>query len=389
MDELITWILEEGRDSDDLGAILKGLSERLVARGIPLYRTNLSMPTIDPEAALLRFNWLRDEGLTTAALSPEAAQGASFRRSPLLHMLKRNVFRERWNLEDPQVVQRFALFEELRAAGVTEYAIRWVPFSKGRTALKGAMLTMATDRPGGFTDGQFEAVDRVVPALSVVAYRIGLSHVAVETLGAYLGPQTADHVLQGMIRRGDSQVISAALLLADLRGFTALVDRMPGAEVVGWLNQHLECVGDAITERGGEVLKFLGDGLLAVVPSERGGAERACHEALSAAVDAGGRNAALNARRATEGGPALDLSIALHFGDVIYGNIGTARRLDFTVVGPAVNEVSRMETLGKALGRALLLSQSLAHRCGQPVLSLGPHKLRGTTGMREMFALAP
>jgi adenylate cyclase len=388
MNELIKWILEEGRDSDDLGAIFKGLSERLVARGIPLYRTNLSMPTIDPETALLRFNWLRDEGLTTAALSPEDAHGASFRRSPILHMLKRNVFRERWNLEDPQVVQRFALFEELRAVGVTEYALRFVPFSKGRTALKGAMLTMATDRPGGFTDGQFEAVDRVVPALSVVAYRIGLSHVAVETLGAYLGPQTGAHVLQGMIRRGDSQVISAALLLADLRGFTALVDSNPGTEAVGWLNQHLECIGDAVTEHGGEVLKFLGDGLLAVFPSEHIGAERACREALSAAVDAGGRNAALNARRATEGGPALDLSIALHFGDVIYGNIGTARRLDFTVVGPAVNEVSRMETLGKALGREVLLSQSIADRCGRPVLSLGPHELRGTSGMREMFTLA-
>ena len=110
---------------------------------------------------------------------------------------------------------------------------------------------------------------------------------------------------------------------------------------------------------------------------------------MSAAVDACGRNAALNARRAAEGGPELDLSIALHFGDVIYGNIGTARRLDFTVVGPAVNEVSRMEALGKVLGRELLLSESIAHRCGHPVVSLGPHKLRGTTGMREMFALAP
>jgi adenylate cyclase len=388
MDELINWILEEGRESDDLGAILKGLSERLVARGIPLYRTNLSMPTIDPEAALLRFNWVRGEGLTTAALSPEDAHGASFRRSPLLDMLKRNVFRESWNLEDPQVVQRFALFEDLRAMGVTEYAVRFVPFSKGRTALKGAMLSMATDRPGGFNAGDFAAVNRVLPALTVVAYRIGLSHVAVETLGAYLGQRTGDHVLQGMIRRGDSQVISAALLLADLRGFTALVDRTPGPEVVGWLNQHLECVGDAIAERGGEILKFLGDGLLAVFPSEGVGAEQACHEALNAAVDAGGRNAALNARRGAEGGPTLDLSIALHFGDVIYGNIGTARRLDFTVIGPAVNEVSRMETLGKSLGRELLLSQSIARRCGRPVVSLGPHQLRGTAGAREMFALA-
>ena len=389
MNELIKWILEQGRDSDDLGAIFKGLSERLVAQGIPLYRANLSMPTIDPTAALLRFIWSRDEGVTTAALSREDTYGPSFQRSPIRHLLERNVFGERWKLEDPEVVRRFELFEELRALGATEYALRFVPFSKSRTALRGAMFAMATDRPGGFTDAQVEAVERILPALSVVAYRIGLSHAAAETLGAYLGPQTGAHVMQGMIRRGDSQVISAALLLADLRGFTALVDRMPGTEIVGWLNQHLECIGDAVTERGGEVLKFLGDGLLAVFPSEHVGAERACHDALGAAVDASGRNAALNARRTTEGGPALDLSIALHFGDVIYGNIGTARRLDFTVIGPAVNEVSRMESLGKALGAELLLSQSIAQRCGHPVLSLGPHKLRGTTGMREMFALAP
>jgi adenylate cyclase len=389
MNELINWILEEGRDSDDLGAIVRGLSERLVAQGIPLWSTSLFMPTIDPTAAVLRFVWSRDKGLTSTALSPEDSSGASYQRSPIRYLSERSIFRKRWNLEDPQVVKKFVLFEELRASGVTEYALRFVRFSKSRTALRGAVFSVATDRPGGFTDGEFEAIERILPALSVVAYRIGLSHVAAETLGAYLGPQTGAHVLQGMIRRGDSQVVSAALLLADLRGFTALVDRTPGTEVVGWLNQHLECVGDAVTERGGEILKFLGDGLLAVFASDRIGAERACSNAVSAAVDAGGRNAALNARRATEGGPTLDLSIALHFGDVVYGNIGTARRLDFTVVGPAVNEVSRMEALCKELGREVLLSQSIAQRCGHPVLSLGPHQLRGTAGTREMYGLAP
>ena len=389
MNELINWILEEGRDSDDLGAIVKGLSERLVAQGIPLCRTDLNVPTIDPTAAVLNFRWWRDKGLTSAAITPENAYGAPFQRSPIHYMAERNIVRERWKLEDPEVVQRFELFEELRAAGVTEYALRLVRFSKSRTALRGAVLSVATDRPGGFTDGEFEAVDRILPALGIVAYRIGLSHVAAETLGAYLGPQTGARVLQGMIRRGDSEIISAALLLADLRGFTALVDRAPGKEVVGWLNQHLECVGDAVTERGGEILKFLGDGLLAVFASDRIGAERACSDAVTAAVDACGRNAALNVRRATEGGPALDLSIALHFGDVVYGNIGTARRLDFTVIGPAVNEVSRMEALSKELGREVLLSQSIAQRCGHPVLSLGQHKLRGTAGTREMYGLAP
>lgn len=389
MIELINWILEQGSDSDDLGAIFKVVSERLVAQGIPLCRANLSMPTIDPTAAVVSFLWSRDKGVTSAALTPEEAFGAPFQRSPIRYVIERNSGGERWKLEDPEVAQRFVLFGELRALGITEYALRFVPISKRRTALQGAVLSVATDRPGGFTDAEFETFDRILPAVSVVAYRIELSRVAVETLGAYLGPQTGARVLQGMIRRGDSQVISAALLLADLRGFTALADRAPGNEVVGWLNQHLECIGDAITERGGEVLKFLGDGLLAVFASERIGAERACREALSAAVDACRQNAALNTRRAAEGGPALDVSIALHFGDVVYGNIGMARRLDFTVVGPAVNEVSRMEALGKALGRELLLSQSIADRCGQPVLSLGAHELRGITGMREMYVLAP
>jgi adenylate cyclase len=389
MSDLITWILEEGRNSDDLGAILKGLSERFVAQGNPLCWTALTMPTIDPTVAVLRFVWSRHKGLTSVAVSPEDSRGAEYQRSPIRYLTERNIFGERWKLEDPEVVHRFVLFEELRALGATEYALRLVRFSKGSTALRGAVLSVATDRPGGFAAGEFEAVESIVPALSIVAYRIGLSHVAAETLGAYLGPQTGTHVLQGMIRRGDSQVIPAALLLADLRGFTALVDRAPGKEVVGWLNQHLECVGDAVTQRGGEILKFLGDGLLAVFASDRIGAERACSAAVSAAVDARGRNAALNARRATEGGPTLDLSVALHFGAVVYGNIGTARRLDFTVVGPAVNEVSRMEALGKELGREVLLSQSIAQRCGHAVFGLGPHKLRGTSGMREMYGLAP
>jgi adenylate cyclase len=388
MIDLINRILEEGRDNDDLGAILEMVSEQLVAWGIPVCRTTLNMPTIDPAVGVLSFQWSREKGVMRSTFAPGVSSGTQFRRSPIGYLVERNLSGERWKLEDPEVVGRFPLFQELRAHGITEYALQIVPFSKGRTGLQGAALSMATDRPGGFSDAEIEEAARILPALSLVAYRIGLLHVATETLGAYLGPQTGARVLQGKIRRGDSQVISAALLLADLRGFTALVDRARGTEVVGWLNQHLECIGDAVAERNGEVLKFLGDGILAVFPAAPIGAEHACAEAVRAAIDASGRNAALNARRAAEGGPALDLTIALHFGDVLYGNIGTARRLDFTVIGPAVNEVSRMEALGKALGRELLLSESIAHRCGQPVLSLGPHELRGVAGMREMYVVA-
>src|SRR5262245_33434082 len=135
MTDLINWILEEGRSSDDLGAIIKGFSERLVAQGISLCWTSLMMPTIDPTAAVLRFVWSRDKGLTSRAVSPEDSYGASYQRSPIRYMAERNIFRERWKLEDPEVVKRFVLFEELRAMGATEYAVRLVRFSKTSTAL--------------------------------------------------------------------------------------------------------------------------------------------------------------------------------------------------------------------------------------------------------------
>jgi adenylate cyclase len=283
-----------------------------------------------------------------ATFAPGVSSGTQFRRSPIGYLVERNLGGERWKLEDPEVVGRFPLFQELRADGITEYALQVVPFSKGRTGLHGAALSMATDRPGRFSDAEIEEAARILPALSLVAYRIGLLHVATETLGAYLGPQTGARVLQEKIRQLGHFSRLAARRSQRLHGA-----RRPrwGTEVVGWLNQHLECIGDAVAERNGEVLKFLGDGILAVFPAAPIGAEHACAEAVRAAIDASGRNAALNARRAAEGGPALDLTIALHFGDVLYGNIGTARRLDFTVSGPAVNEASRMEALGKALGR--------------------------------------
>ncbi|WIM13575.1 adenylate/guanylate cyclase domain-containing protein [Enhydrobacter sp.] len=384
---LVDWILAEGCNSDDLGAILAGTAERLVARGIPLCRATLSMPTIDPTTAVIHFRWLRDEGLTRAALGVVDSYGGPFQRSPIRYLIDQDVPRARWKLEDPEVLRQFELFADLRAQGMTEYALRLVPFSERRTALQGMVLSLASDRPAGFAEAEIDIVDRILPALGLAAYRVGLSKVAAETLGAYLGPQTGARVLQGVIRRGDSQVISAALLLADLRGFSALADRAAAKEVVGWLNQHLECIGDAVIEHGGEILKFLGDGLLAIFPSQTVGAEQACRAVLAAAVDARRRNAALNARRSVENEPTLDLSIALHFGDVVYGNIGTARRLDFTVIGPAVNEVSRMETLGKALGHDLLLSQSIADHCGRPVLSLGAHELRGIAGRRGMYTV--
>ena len=383
---LIEWLLCQGRDTDDLGALFAGSCTRLLAHGVPLWRASLSIPTIDPTTRALSFVWWRDRALSTERVASDAASAMLFQRSPIFHLRQNNRITGRWNLADPNVAGRLPLLEELRQLGGTEYAMRLVTFSERRTALEGVALAVATDRAGGFADADMETIARMLPAVAMVAYRIGLLQVATETLGAYLGPQTGGHVLQGMVRRGDSQTLPVAILLADLRGFTALADRAEGAAVVGWLNEHLEAIGDPVAECGGEVLKFLGDGLLAVFSADADPA-KACAAALAAAAAALDATAALNARRAAAGGPELDVSVVLHFGDVVYGNIGTARRLDFTVIGLAVNEASRMEALGKSLGRPLLLSESFARRCGRACASLGRHTLRGIAAEREVFVL--
>jgi adenylate cyclase len=385
--DLIDWLLHQGRDSDDLGAVFAGACARLLSAGLPLWRASLAIPAIDPTLRALSFVWWRDRGLSTERVAADAATAAVFQRSPIFYLSERNQPAARWNLEEPETARQFTLFEELRQLGATEYALRLVSFSERRTALTGVALSMATDRPGGFVDADMETAARLLPALAVVAYRIGLLQVATDTLGAYLGPTTGRHVLEGMIRRGDSQTLSVALLLADLRGFTALADRADGAAVVAWLNEHLEAIGDPVAECGGEILKFMGDGLLAVFPVGEFDPATACRNALAAASEALARTAALNALRTASGGPELDLSLVLHFGDVVYGNIGTARRLDFTVIGPAVNEASRMEALGKAIGQPLLLSETFARHCNRRTSSLGPHSLRGIAGEREIFVL--
>ena len=241
--------------------------------------------------------------------------------------------------------------------GATEYALSLLRFSEGRTALQGLAVSMTTDRPGGFVEGEVEAVARTLPALGLVTYRISLLHVATEALGAYLGRFTGGQVLQGMIHRGDSHTLEAALLLVDLRGFAAMVDRYGAKAGIGWLNEHLEAFADPVAERGGEVLKFLGDGLLAVFPVI-GDAGRACDAAVLAAQDIKARTRDVNERRGP-GEPRLEASLVLHFGEVVYGNIGAAQRLDFTVIGQAVNEASRMEALAKSSGK-MLLSESFA-----------------------------
>jgi adenylate cyclase len=374
--------------SDDGDAIVTELCEGLVAAGLPLWRLSLSVPTIDPLFRGASLAWRRGEGLALfpAAHGPEGE--ASYARSPIawLHENEREIVR--WRLDGAVSVPDLPLLGELRRAGGTDYLLHLVGFAPG-SAIEGAGISFSTDRAGGFTPEDLEALSALVPAIALATSKLSLAHTLREVAGTYLGPATATRVLAGEIRRGQSAVVPAAILLADLRGFTALADRDDPLKVVGWLDEHFDALGEPVRRHGGEILKFLGDGFLAVFsaadPEEN--ACPACAGALAAAQEALARNGELNAARRRRGLPTLEADLVLHFGPLVYGNVGTDRRLDFTMIGRAVNEASRIERLCDALDRHLLISDAFAGRCAATLTEVGAFALRGVERAQRIWAL--
>ena len=268
--DLIDWILQQATAHDDLGALLAGTCERLVANGIPVWRASLDLPTIDPNARALMHKWWRDRYVVVDTLPHGPGQDAVFQRSVIAHLLSRGLELHRWRLERGEGGE-FDVLKTLQAEGGTDYLMRLVRFGDGTSATQGVAFSIATERAGGFSEAEIALVSRLVPALGLAAYRISAGQTASNALSVYLGPNTARRVLAGEIRRGEGERMAAAILFADLKQFTALFEREDALRIVAWLNEHFEAIGGAVTARGGEILKFLGDGLLAVFPVDTGG----------------------------------------------------------------------------------------------------------------------
>lgn len=388
MDATRDWLIGQGLEGDGLGSLLQGVAERLSGEGVPLWRAYLALPTVDPRIRVTNHIWRRDFGLSVDPVGHERFRPAP-EESPIFGMLERDIRCGRWRLGPDTPPTGFSLLEELRAAGATDYVVHLVGFGgRTTTALHGTGLTFATDDPDGFTDAALARLGALAPTLALAAYRIALLDVAVGVLDAYVGLDAGRRVLSGEMRRGHGEALTAALLFADLHGFTGAVEAAAtspesGATFIARLGDHLAAMVEPIEARGGEVLKFLGDGLIAAFPfPAEAGPATACAAALAAAREA----LALNAPLAADG--RLGLDVALHLGTVFYGNVGAGRRLDFTVIGPSVNELARMESLCGSLGEPLLLSAAFAECCGAPVRTLGAHVLRGVGTPRELFAPA-
>ncbi|MEZ5933413.1 MAG: adenylate/guanylate cyclase domain-containing protein [Alphaproteobacteria bacterium] len=388
---LSDWICEQGLLGVSLETLLDGFCQRLSAAGLPLARVYLSAQTLHPRIAGVGNIWRPGEGVKIETYFYRSEPSAAFLESPIKYVIDHGMTDLRVRLEGNEPLA-FPVCEELRAKGGTDYLIQLAKFGRdGRPDGKtGAILSWTTSAPGGFDDHQLAILRFLAPRLALAVQIRTAQDITINLLEAYVGSAAGRLIIDGDVRRGDLDVISSVILLADLQGFTAMSERTRHDDLVDMLNQYFDCLVGPIVERGGNVLKFLGDGLLATFPLNGEPADDLCEHALDAAADILERVALLKRERQAAGKPVMILDIALHLGDVYWGNVGSAERLDFTVVGPAVNEAARIETLCAQYERNLLVSETFAKaatRSAHRLVSIGRFALRGVRSAQSIYTL--
>jgi adenylate cyclase len=383
LDAIGEWLVGPARRAPSGLRAFDEFSWRMLAAGLPLLRVALHVSTLHPQYLGATFAWFRSTGQTSFRLiAHELAEKIRYEDNPVARVVIGGETLRRQIVAD--AVLDFPILHDLKEQGATDYLALPVPSAH---SARNYMVSYVTDRAGGFTESQVADVTGVSQRLPVLLDMFSQRAIARNVLSAYLGSKTGPKVLDGQIRRGTGEEISAVLWSSDLRGFTERSDRLPGQRMIALLNALFDAQAKAIHEHGGEILKFIGDGLLAIIPIETpGAAAEAARRALAAAREALAAVSELGAELVAQDEPPLQIVVALHAGTVIYGNIGAANRLDFTVIGPAVNLVSRIEAVAKTLNLPIVVSDDFACLYGKPLQSLGLHRLRGLSMPHELFA---
>jgi adenylate cyclase len=381
IDGLGLWLASAARERRDLGALFEAFCLELRRRGFVMNRSSLGLEGLDPEIGGMRYTWEDDAVRHTSVPRAGVVQSASYVNSPMRIVDETDrPFRRRLEGE-----QTMPLLEELRQAGAIDYAMFPMPFID-RT--RSAVIAYSTPSPNGFSDEELRQLELATDLFSPYAERHVLRQIAVDLLDVYVGPHTGRRIIEGHVERGDVETIEAAIWLADLRGFTRRSESSAIKDVLKGLNAWLEAMVTPIHEHEGEVLKFIGDAILAIFPigPQRSG-RAACEAALAAAEGACRRVNDVNRARVEKGLWPLEFGLSLHFGEVVYGNIGAPRRLDFTVIGAAVNRASRLQDLSKQLRRRVVISGTFSGYVKGPLTPLGIHHLRDVAEPQSVYGL--
>ena len=397
--ELHVWAVRQGLLGAAACELFDGFCQRLVEAGLPLWRAYAAMRTLHPQWGGYGYTWQRELNAIEPAQYGRG-DGPNWLTSPFAYLLdqaraggeEHNPWRHlRRHLTGREAQLDFPVLEELARAGGTDYFAQIVRFGPEGDASRGTGIaySFATDRREGFGEDDLTLLRSVLPALSLAMMAHAGHTIASGLLEAYLGSDAGRRVHAGAVERGSVESIRAALWFADMRGFTKLADSTPGLEIIELLDEVFEALTAPLRSRGGQVLKFMGDGMLAVFPLPAETQAETCRQAMDAAREAMHTMERVNRARAEALRPVAEVDLALHIGEVLYGNVGAADRLDFTVIGPAVNEAARIETLCEPLGRKVLVSAEFAAAAGScnGLQPLGHHWLRGVREPRAVYGL--
>ena len=379
------WLLSDAWKAASARELLIRLSHCLFSSGVPILRLQILIRTLHPQLFATGYTWWRDtDEVETFSAPHEVLETREHRESPYMAILDgAGGVRRSMDGTDPRF--DFPILRELHARGGTDYVAMPLLFSDGQINI----ITLVSDRSGGFSTEELGQFYEILPLLSRLFEVHALRTTASTLLDTYLGKHSGRRVLEGSIRRGDSENIHAVIWFCDLRDSTSLTESLSRMDYLAMLNQFFDCMAGAVLEHGGEVLKFIGDAVLAIFPIEDPDSPEAAGHAIEAAQEAQRGIRLLNQQRAEQGEKTIGFGIGMHIGNLVYGNIGTPGRLDFTVIGSAVNEASRIEDLCKALDRNILLSAEFARHCPGRLVSLGRHTLRGVSVAQELFTLPP
>lgn len=371
LDDLSLWLAKASLEGVPVAELFAGCMRQMNALGYGIGRGYIGTRLLNPLVRAEAYIYERKSDSIQREAYEHTAMPEEFQRSPINHMITRNELQLYRVLQGPDAQLDFQVLEDFAARGFTAWAARLIPFTILPAAPQpedplGFVITLCCDLEGGWSADQRAAFERLLPYLSAAIQGRVFATLARDLLTTYLGTNTALRVLGGITTRGDLTKLRAAILYADFRGFTARAGALDPASLLGLLDRQFDVLVAPIERAGGEVLKFMGDGLLAVFPSADGGDAAAARAALEAASQA---LAAVDALRRDEP-HVMSLDIALHLGDVLYGNVGGAARLDFTVIGPAVNAAARIERKCEELDAALLISRIWHANCAVPVSRL-------------------
>lgn len=394
--ELSTWLIQEGLRGTSRTEMLKNYCHELIRLGVPLFRANITQSALHPVYGAIGFNWQKEEGHEEAEYAHTERVPDNWIASPFYHMIKTAEFeyRERMHTDGPP--SQFPLLNEMVAEGATDYFAMVILFEDWsevnpdnlEEVSEGALMSWMADRPGGFTDEEVTLIRETASVLSLVLKSGTHRKTAEDLLGIYLGRDAGRRVLSGEIQRGSTRWIDAVIYYFDLEGFTQLSQQLEGEELIAMLNDYFARVVAQIETEGGNILKFMGDGLLAIFDREF--LLDAPDRALRATRAIEKELAALGAARQESDLHTFSYTIALHSGRVLYGNIGADERLDFTVIGPAVNLAARIGGMHKALGQRVVLSGAFAEDVTDAsfdLVSLGRYMLRGVANPQELFTI--